>query len=85
VVLTGGGSLLGGLAELAERILEVPVRPGLPLGVHGLTEELMHPVYATAVGLALLSAHQEGDPVRYTGKAGSPSGLIQRVLSWVES
>ncbi len=84
VVLTGGGSLLAGLAELAERILEVPVRSGLPLGVHGLTEELVHPVYATAVGLALLSAKQVGDPFRISGKAGSPLSFVQRVLSWVE-
>jgi cell division protein FtsA len=84
VILTGGGSLLAGLAELAERILEIPVRPGLPLGVQGLTEELVHPVYATAVGLALLGARQEGDPFRYSGKAGSSAGFIHRVLSWVE-
>jgi cell division protein FtsA len=83
-VLTGGGSLLAGLAELAEQVLEMPVRSGLPLGVHGLTEELVHPVYATAVGLALLGAQQEGDPFRFAGKAGSPAGFIQRVLSWVE-
>jgi cell division protein FtsA len=84
VILTGGGSLLTGLAELAERILEIPVRPGLPLGVQGLTEELVHPVYATAVGLALLGARQEGEPFRYSGKAGSPAGFIHKVLSWVE-
>jgi len=83
-VLTGGGSLLAGLAELAEQVLEMPVRSGLPLGVHGLTEELVHPVYATAVGLALLGAQQEGDPFRFAGKTGSPAGFIQRVLSWVE-
>jgi len=84
VVLTGGGSLLAGLADLAERILEMPVRPGFPLGVQGLTEELVHPVYATAVGLALLGARQEADPFRFAGKAGSSAGFIHRILSWVE-
>jgi cell division protein FtsA len=52
IVLTGGGSTLDGMIELAELELRVPVRQGLPMGVTGLTEELNHPVYATAIGLA---------------------------------
>jgi len=54
VVLTGGGSMLDGMLPLAEHILQLPVRQGLPIGIPGLSEELSHPVYATAIGLGLL-------------------------------
>ena len=38
VILTGGGSQLTGLPELAARILNRPVRIGRPLGMAGLPE-----------------------------------------------
>ena len=37
-ILTGGGSQLTGLPELAARILNRPVRIGRPLGMAGLPE-----------------------------------------------
>ena len=57
-VLTGGGSLLEGIIELAERILDMPVRQGIPMGYEGLTAELAHPIYSCAVGLTLLEAQK---------------------------
>ncbi len=83
VVLTGGGSALDGMVELAEEILEMPVRQGLPYGVQGLTEDLSHPVYATAIGLAKLGFSQAFDRRNFPGKRNSPSWIINRFLSWV--
>ena len=80
-VLTGGGSLLGGIVELAEEILGIPVRQGLPGGMEVLTSELAHPVYSAAVGLALLGVQQGMDRNGY-GKPGPPSRLSNRFLSW---
>ena len=40
IILTGGGSLLTGLPELAAQILNRPVRVGRPLGMAGLPEEI---------------------------------------------
>jgi cell division protein FtsA len=53
VVLTGGGSLLDGLSDLGERVFQLPVRRGGPIGVGGLVELVGSPCYATAVGLAI--------------------------------
>jgi cell division protein FtsA len=53
VVLTGGTSLLEGIAETGEQILNLPVRVGYPNTVGGLSEIVKSPVYATAVGLLL--------------------------------
>jgi cell division protein FtsA len=56
VVLTGGGSLLDGLSELGERVFQLPVRRGNPIGVGGLVEVIGSPGYATGVGLAIYGA-----------------------------
>ncbi|MBI4853533.1 MAG: cell division protein FtsA [Acidobacteria bacterium] len=53
VVLTGGGCLLPGIPEIAEQILDLPARRGIPQGVGGLSEEIASPEYATALGLVL--------------------------------
>jgi cell division protein FtsA len=53
VVLTGGTSLLEGITETGEQILDLPVRVGYPNTVGGLSEIVKSPVYATAVGLLL--------------------------------
>ena len=53
VVLTGGGSELEGIVEVAEGIFEGPVRRGLPAGVGGLMDVVSRPEWATATGLLL--------------------------------
>jgi cell division protein FtsA len=53
VVLTGGGSVLGGMSELAERVFRVPARVGTPLHLHGLVDAVASPMYSTTVGLVL--------------------------------
>ncbi len=65
VVLTGGGSMLEGLQEVAERTLNVPVRRGAPAGLGGLAEAAATPQHSTAVGLALYGARRRAEaPVR---------------------
>jgi cell division protein FtsA len=81
-VITGGGSLLDGMLELAEETLGMPVRQGLPLGVRGLTDELSHPVYATAIGLALFGAEEAGYRKKSSGKTNGSPWLFNRILSW---
>ncbi len=53
IVLTGGGSRLDGLPELGERVFQLPVRRGIPIGIGGMVEVVNSPTFATAVGLAL--------------------------------
>lgn len=61
VVLTGGGSLLPGLVEMGDFILDVPVRRGLPEKVGGLTDIVRSSAYATAIGLLLYGREMEKD------------------------
>lgn len=61
VVLTGGGARMPGAVELAEEMLGMPVRLGLPRNVGGLNDTVQSPVYATAVGLAIHAAKRHAD------------------------
>jgi cell division protein FtsA len=56
IVMTGGGSLLRGLPELAEKIFNLPVRVAVPRGLGEMSEQVSRPEYSTAVGLILYGA-----------------------------
>ncbi|MDR0375564.1 MAG: cell division protein FtsA [Treponema sp.] len=98
VVLTGGGALLAGAAELAAHIFKAPVRIGLPLPVAGLAGEYRSPVFSTAVGLLLLGFEREQEaytpasadadahiprPAREKKKASFKPSIITRFFEWL--
>jgi cell division protein FtsA len=56
VVLTGGGSLLEGMVEVAEKVLSCPARLGFPRGIDGWPEDLLTPLWTVAAGLSMYSA-----------------------------
>ena len=59
-VLTGGGALVPGTAELAAEVLGMEARIGRPMGLGGgLVEEVSDPKFATAVGLVLYGMRPE--------------------------
>ncbi|HRW23947.1 MAG TPA: cell division protein FtsA [Spirochaetia bacterium] len=62
VVLTGGGALMPGAAELAYEVFGVPVRTGAPSSLGGLVDAYRNPAYSTAVGLVMLGAERLGAP-----------------------
>jgi len=92
VVLTGGGAQLTGIAELANRILRLPVRVGVPIPVPtlgGLVQEYRNPVYATAVGLLLEGYDREmrNDPERGTENRQtekSQSNFFTNFVAWLK-
>ncbi|HEX2037932.1 MAG TPA: cell division protein FtsA [Chloroflexota bacterium] len=69
VVLAGGGAEQAGIKELAESILDLPVRIGQPQGVDRLDERLMRPAFATAIGL-LVWANRHGAVEHVTPSRG---------------
>lgn len=83
VVLTGGASKITGLLELAENILQMPVRIGLPHNVTGLAQVINDPIYATSVGLLLYGAkHRYVVPDRPI--SGNFKGLWGRMKRWFQ-
>ncbi|QGY40111.1 cell division protein FtsA [Pseudodesulfovibrio cashew] len=86
VVLTGGTCMIDGMQELAEQIFDLPVRIGVPgEGIGGLTEEVMSPQYATAVGLLLHGAEEEGlqrvRPFKIRDETGFDR-IVSRMKKW---
>ncbi|MCA9933276.1 MAG: cell division protein FtsA [Ardenticatenaceae bacterium] len=51
IVLTGGSAQVRGIAQVAERVLNVPARVAVPRNLVGLVDSLQSPAYATGVGL----------------------------------
>ena len=86
VVLTGGGSQLAGIADLAARILKRPVRIGRPLGLSGLPEAAKGPAFAVSAGLLVYpqAAHLEHFEPRQTRRLMTGTGgYMARVGRWL--
>lgn len=54
--ITGGGALLQGMWDMAERVLNCQAGYGLAQGIADWPEELENPAWTTAAGLAMYSA-----------------------------
>jgi cell division protein FtsA len=82
IVLTGGGSILEGMPEIAEQIFDLPVRRASPLGVGGLADHVNSPVFATSVGLVLYAHRNRAPaPVRVGGGTfGRVAGRLRGIF-----
>ena len=83
VVLTGGGALIPGVAELALEVFGIPARIGVPDTLPGLVEEYQNPVYATAMGLVIYGSEtgsvSDGGVPRHKGDS-----LMERLKGWMK-
>ena len=61
LVLTGGGANFEGMIEIAEEIIGLPTRIGLPSGATGLLDDILAPEYSTALGLIKFYALQSSE------------------------
>ncbi len=62
VIVTGGGAQTVGVGDSAKRMLALPYRIGVPKGVSGLIDDIIHPSFATAVGLILYASSANNIP-----------------------
>lgn len=81
VVLTGGGAMLPGIAEEAERILGRRVRVGRPLRTEGESPLLQRPDSVVAVGLL----HCALSPSARDGETPRPAPVRQGLLGQIKS
>ena len=58
IVITGGAAQLPRLDELMRDMLGIPVRVGVPTDLHGLSDTINTPPYATVIGLVRWGARQ---------------------------
>jgi cell division protein FtsA len=82
IVLTGGGSQLRGITQVAQDVLGVPARVAKPKNVVGLVDSLNTPAYATSVGLLhwALSGQNLYRPRARQGEFGRKIGGFLKAL-----
>jgi len=81
IVLTGGAAKMEGVVELAEEMLQMPVRVGYPQHIEGLGGVVGNPVHATGVGLLLMGSQIE-HPRRPTLSSGRSGGWFKKFKTW---
>lgn len=82
LVLTGGGSLLTGMPELAESILGIPVRVGNPHIPATFKESLDNPMYATGYGLLVHSLKKQASAMEHIN-GPLIKQVFWRMKSWI--
>jgi len=78
IVLTGGGSILEGMPEIAEQIFDLPIRRGYPEEVGGMADHVGSPTFGTPVGLVLY-AHRNRIPEQVRVGAGAFGRMAGRL------
>jgi len=58
LILTGGGAETVGIVEVAKRMLNLPVRVGKPVQLHGLVSDIQKPSFTTSIGLLVYGRKQ---------------------------
>lgn len=84
LVITGGGSLLQGIDELAGNVLSLPIRIGKPRMQDNSLDTLLNPIYATGYGL-LQYALSKNKLVSFENMDG-PIGrrVFAKMKTWVD-
>jgi cell division protein FtsA len=82
VVITGGTSMLRGMAELGEDIFLKPVRIGVPGYSGGLADVVRTPRYATVLGLLEEARIQRQRGRKVAEQSGSFKETLRRMKEW---
>jgi cell division protein FtsA len=82
VVITGGTSMLPGMAELGEDIFLKPVRIGVPGYSGGLADVVRTPRYATVLGLLEEARIQRQRGRKVAEQSGSFKETLRRMKEW---
>ena len=84
MVLTGGSSKMEGLIGLAEEILHMPVRLGVPHAVSGLADIVRNPIHSTGVGLLQFGYRHGAHRTPAESEGGGFKAVMRRMKSWFE-
>lgn len=87
IVVSGGGANVIGLEESAKRMLQLPVRVGIPKGMDGLIDDVINPSFATPVGLVIYG--QKSAPkdsgMGFVKKLKLPSvGIASKIITTIK-
>jgi cell division protein FtsA len=83
LVLCGGSAELAGFKDLAQQVLQLPVRVGAPHDLQGMTDGLESPAYATAVGLLLWGMRRTQQDRLGDRRPPQRGPLWRRIQEWI--
>lgn len=84
LVLTGGGSLLQGMDELAKKILKMPVRIGSPRVDCAYSASLSSPIHATGYGLLKYAVRKSKTDSMEQIEGPMVQKILVKMKSWVD-
>ncbi len=82
VVITGGTTILDHMPDLAEEVLGVPVRRGMPRDVGGLVDVVRDPKFATGVGLVEYGAKGSASDYFEASNEGVYNRVVGKMRQW---
>ncbi len=87
IILTGGGSKLPGMVDIAKEKLGLPVQVGFPLDLKGVVDKLDDPAAATIIGILLYAVKNLQEPRRQGSKKFKTSGegVFEQIKGWIRS
>ena len=86
LVLTGGGAMLLGMKELAEKRFGMPVRIGYPekfKNYNNIPEQLKNPIYSTGYGLLICASGQNNLDFNLGNDDSAFKKVFKRMKSWI--
>jgi cell division protein FtsA len=85
VVITGGTSMLQGMAELGEEVFHLPCRIGVPAYMGGLADVVRSPRYSTAIGLLMHGRDQRMRAEAARAQVRGIGGVAERMRLWFKA
>ena len=79
-VVSGGTVIMEGVPEIAEQVLDLPIRRGSPRGIGGLVDMVRSPRFSTPVGLVFRGVHQM-EQGNYVDRRSGPT-VSRRITDW---
>ncbi|HVX01332.1 MAG TPA: cell division protein FtsA, partial [Candidatus Babeliaceae bacterium] len=83
LVITGGGSLLQGIAPMAQQVLGIPTRIGKTRVPEHIKSSLQSPIYATGYGLLVYAQSHSKGSILELSQGSITHRIFARMKSWV--
>lgn len=86
IVITGGSSLLPGISEVAEKVLNLPSRLGRPHYEGELADMINDPSYSEAIGLLSFATEKYsiGRPFQSTKRKTGVKNIFTKIIGWLK-
>jgi len=79
IVLTGGGSKLNGIVDVAKNVCKLPAELGYVQNINSVIDKIQDPAFSTAIGLVLVGSKYDDADVGTRKKKNGSNGFFSKV------